>query len=91
MIKSRDLIIGVLLSMVTCAIGSFVFIELFTGMDFYRGLEFYKANGLLGKIITLGAILNLILFFVLLKKNKDIMARGVIFGLILLAIITLFV
>jgi len=89
--KTRDLIIGVLLSIVTCGIGSFIFIELFTGMDFYRGLEFYKANGLLGKIITLGAILNLILFFILLKKNKDIMARGVILGLILLAIITLFV
>ena len=89
--KTRDLIIGVLLSLVTCGFGSFVFIELFTGMDFYRGLEFYKANGLLGKIITLGAILNLILFFVLLKKQKEIMARGVILGLILLTIMTLFV
>ena len=88
--KARDLIIGVLLSMITCGIGSFIFIELFTGMDFYRGLEFYKTNGLLGKIITLGAILNLILFFILLKKNKDMTARGVILGLILLAIITLF-
>jgi hypothetical protein len=89
--KTRDLIIGVLLSLLTCGIGSFVFIELFTGMDFYRGIEFYKANGLLGKIITLGAILNLILFFVLLKKQKEIMARGVILGLILLTIMTLFV
>jgi hypothetical protein len=89
--KTRDLIIGVLLSLVTCGFGSFVFIELFTGMDFYRGIEFYKANGLLGKIITLGAILNLILFFVLLKKQKEIMARGVILGLILLTIMTLFV
>lgn len=89
--KNRDLIIGAFLAIVTCGIGSFVFIELFTGMDFFRGLEFYKANGLLGKIITLGAILNLIIFFILLKKNKDIMARGVVFGMILLTIITLFV
>ena len=89
--KARDLIIGALLAIVTCGIGSYIFIELFTGMDFYRGMEFYKANGLLGKIITLGAILYLVIFFILLKKNKDIMARGVVLGMILLTIMTLFV
>ena len=89
--KSRDLIIGVLLAILTCGIGSFIFIKFFTGMDFIRGLEFYKSTGLLGKIITLGAILNLILFYFLLKNNKDIMARGVVFGMILLTIMTLFV
>ena len=89
--KSSHLIIGVLIAILTCGIGSFVFIEFFTGMDFYRGLEFYRTHGLLGKIITLGAILNLIVFFVLLKKNKDFIARGVILGMILLTIITLFV
>jgi hypothetical protein len=89
--KSKDLIIGVLLAILTCAIGSFVFIEFFTGMEFYRGLEFYKTHGLLGKIITLGAILNLIVFFVLLKKNKDFIGRGIILGMILLTIVTFFV
>ena len=88
---ARDLIFGVLLAIVTCGIGSFVFIELVAGMDFFQGLAFYKNSGMLGKIITLGAILNLLLFFVLLKKNKEIMARGVVLGMILLTMITLLV
>lgn len=88
---TRDLIFGALLAMVTCGIGSFVFIELVTGMDFFDGLAFYKKNGMLGKIITLGAILNLLLFFALLKKNKEIMARGVVLGMIILTMITLLV
>jgi hypothetical protein len=50
-----------------------------------------KLNGYLGKIITLGAILDLILFYVLLKFNKELMARGVVLALIALTLITLFV
>lgn len=88
--RNLDLYWGVIMAVVTTIIGSFIFIELFAEMDFFRGLLFYKSHGLLGKIITLGAILNLILFFVLLKRNKDLMARGVIFGMILITIITLF-
>lgn len=88
---ARDLIFGVLLAIVTCGIGSFVFVALVAGMDFFDGLAFYKYNGMLGKIITLGAILNLLLFFVLLKKNKEIMARGVVLGMIILTMITLLV
>ncbi len=89
--KNLDLFWGVLMAIITTAIGSFIFIELFAGMDFVRGLLFYKSHGLLGKIITLGAILNLILFFVLLKRNKDLMARGGVFGMIFLTVITLLI
>jgi hypothetical protein len=48
-----------------------------------------KSQGLLGKIITLGAILDLIAFAILLKLNKDSMARGVILAVLVLTIITL--
>jgi hypothetical protein len=89
--KNLDIFWGILMAVATTTIGSFIFIELFAGMDFVHGLLFYKSHGLLGKIITLGAILNLILFFLLLKRNKDLMARGVIFGMIVLTIITLFI
>ena len=89
--KYRDLILGGLMAVIASVIGSFIFIELFAGMDFVRGLLFYKSHGLLGKIITLGAIVNLILFFVLLKFNKDLMARGVVFGMILLTVVTLLI
>lgn len=89
--RNLDLIYGALMSLVLSAIGSFIFIELFTGFDFIRGIAFYKLHGLLGKIITLGAVLNLVLFFMLLKWNKDLMAKGVILGTIILTIVTLLV
>lgn len=87
--KQRDLIIGMLLAVVASLLGSFIFIKFVAGLDFVNGFLFYRANGMLGKIITLGAALNLALFFVLLKKNKEMMARGVVLGMFLLTIITL--
>lgn len=87
----RDLIWGVLMAIVASALGSFIFIEFVAGLDFGNGFLFYKSHGLLGKIITLGAVLNLIIFFILLKYNKDLMARGVILGTIILTVITLLI
>jgi hypothetical protein len=80
--KYRDLI---------SVIGSFLFVIFVAGLDYIYGIQFYKSHGLLGKIITLGAVVNLILFFFLLKLNKDLMARGVILGMIILTIVTLLV
>lgn len=89
--KNIDLIWGVLICFLVTILGSYIFIEVFAGYPFVNGVAFFKSHGLLGKIITLGAILNIILFFILLKFNKDLMARGVILGMILLTIITLVV
>ena len=87
----KDLILGVLMSVAASVLGSFIFIEAFTGFGFADGIAFYKAHDLLGKIITLGAILNLILFFIVLKFNKELMARGVVLGMFILTIITLII
>ena len=54
------------------------------------GVESMKSEGKLGKLITLGSILDLVAFGVLLKLNKDIMARGVVLAVIIITIITLF-
>ena len=43
----------------------------------------------LGKLISLGAILNVLVFFVFIKKNQDQRAKGVLLFTIFLAIFTL--
>lgn len=53
------------------------------------GLEIMKTQGNLGRLVTLGTILDLVLFSILLKFNKDIMARGVVLSVIILTVITL--
>jgi hypothetical protein len=50
-----------------------------------------QAEGKLGKIITLGTVLDLGVFWALLKLNKEFMARGVILAVIVLTLITLLV
>lgn len=89
--KLRDLIIGFAIGILASLIGSYLFITLVMKNDFVLGLNYIKSQGYLGKIITLGAILNVMVFFILLKFNKEIMARGVILATIILAILTLFV
>jgi hypothetical protein len=49
-----------------------------------------KSQGSIGKLITLGSIINLVIFGVLLKLDKEMMARGVVLSVIAMAILTLF-
>jgi len=88
--KKSDLFIGVLIGLVTAFIGCFLFIVLFTSMGFLEGYKSIQAQGNIGKLITLGALLNMGIVFLLFKKNKEVMAKGVILSIFLLTIYTIF-
>jgi len=85
-----DLLYGFLIGLLTSLIGCYAFIIFFTEYTFILGYQIIKAQGNLGKLITLGAVLNIIVFFGLLRFNKDMMAKGVILTMIIVTIITLF-
>lgn len=87
--KKTDLLIGLIIGIAAAFLGTLVFLELFTDYGFTKGVTLLKQEGQLGKVITLGTILNLILFFILLKFKKEMMARGVVLATIILAIVTL--
>lgn len=89
--NKKDLILGFLIGFATTLLGSYIFITIFTKFKFIAGIQIMKSQGNLGKIITLGSILTLIAFGILLKMNKEMMARGVVLSVIALAIITLFI
>lgn len=86
--SKKDVFIGLLIGLVTATIGCVLFIFFFTEARSIEDLKLVRAQGLMGKLITLGAIFNLIAFFILLKFEKELMARGVILATILLAILT---
>lgn len=46
-------------------------------------------EGLIGNIIALGALMNLLVFFVFMKKNQYYRARGVILATLIAAILIL--
>lgn len=88
--NKKDLLIGFIIGIITCFIGMFLYITIAMHTDFSTGIQTMKNEGHLGKIVTLGAILDLIAFGILLKMNKELMARGVVLAVILLTIVTLF-
>jgi len=85
-----DILIGFFIGILVCVLGVFLFITFFTDFDFMSGIQSMKSEGKLGKLITLGAILDLVAFGILLKMNKELMARGVVLAVICIAILTIF-
>lgn len=88
--NKADLPIGFIIGIISSILGMFLYITLVTHNDFLTGMQLMKNEGNLGKIVTLGSILDLIAFGILLKMNKEIMARGVVLAVIALTIVTLF-
>ncbi|QIH39290.1 hypothetical protein G7A72_10910 [Flavobacterium sp. Sr18] len=89
--NKKDLLLGFLIGIAATLLGSYIFITFFTEFKFIAGIQIMKSQGNLGKLITLGSILTLIAFGILLKMNKEMMARGVVLAVIALAILTLFI
>ncbi|WP_445455873.1 hypothetical protein [Flavobacterium sp. HNIBRBA15423] len=89
MIQKKDIFIGLLIGLIGAFLGTFIALQIFTKQGFIEGFKIMKNAGMIGKVITLGCVPNLLVFFLLLKKNKDIMARGVVLAMFLLVIITL--
>tara|TARA_R100001369_G_scaffold38462_1_gene64198 strand:+ start:58580 stop:58861 length:282 start_codon:yes stop_codon:yes gene_type:complete len=86
MIK-KYVLVGFLIGLITNVAGIFFYILIFSDMELEATLQHAQQNDYLGKIISLGAILNFFPFFVFLKKNQMYHARGVLLATVLMAII----
>lgn len=87
----KDIFIGFLIGILTSLLGSYLFITYYVKADIATGIKTIKEYGYLGKVITVGTVLDLIAFGILLQLNKELMARGVILAVIVLAVSTLFI
>ncbi len=87
----KDLIIGFFIGLIFTVLGCYLFLKFYTQYEFIEGINAIKSEGYLGKLIALSAVLNVLAFFVLLKFNKEIIARGIVFATIFLAILTMFI
>ncbi|MFV5687075.1 hypothetical protein ACM55M_00425 [Flavobacterium sp. ZT3R25] len=86
-----DLLTGFVIGILASILGSYLFITFFTEFNFVNGMYIMQSEGKLGKIITLGSILDLVAFGILLKLNKELMARGVILAVIIMTLLSLFI
>lgn len=88
-IEIRDHIIGFITGLLADAIGILAYILIFSQYSIYDTLldAFYK--GYLGKLILLGALLNLAVFFFFIHRYENERARGVLIATALLAVVIL--
>jgi len=85
----KEIIIGLLVGLIANSIGLFLTATILgNGDDFLTVIKAAAAEGFLGKLISLGAILNLAAFFIFIKKKQDYRARGVLLMTVFVAVFT---
>lgn len=91
MIK-KEVFKGFLVGIIATIFGLVFAIQIFGSSDDYSLVvkEAIK-EGFLGKMMSIGALLNLGAFFIFLKKKQDYRARGVLIATVLVFILTMVV
>lgn len=86
MIK-KEIFIGFITGLLSNIIGMLVYILIFSELTLRDTLVESAEKGFMGTLITAGAILNFLPFFVFLKKEQTYRARGVLMASILAALV----
>lgn len=88
MIK-KEVFIGFLVGLIANVLGLLLAIQLFgNGDSFENSIKSALAEGFFGKLLSIGAILNLAAFFIFIKKKQDYRARGVLLATVFVAVCT---
>lgn len=85
----KEILIGLIIGLVANMAGTYLYIYFFSKDSLENTLEMALKNDLLGSLIALGAILNLLAFFVFIKKRQYFRARGVVFATLIAAMVIL--
>ncbi|OIQ27362.1 MAG: hypothetical protein BM564_12765 [Bacteroidetes bacterium MedPE-SWsnd-G2] len=87
--NKKELLIGCVVGLIANSFGLIFSIQIFGETDDYGAtIKQALAEGFFGKLVSLGALLNLIAFFVFLKKNQDKRAQGVLLITVIIALFT---
>lgn len=85
----KEIFIGMFVGLIANAMGLFIAASLLgQGDDFTTVIKAAANEGFLGKLISLGAVLNLVAFFVFIRKKQDYRARGVLLITVFIALFT---
>lgn len=82
----KEIIIGILTGIAANTLGVILYILAFSDKGIDATLQQSMAEGYFGKIVTLGAVLNLIAFFIFIKKKQDYRARGVLLATLFIGV-----
>ena len=85
----KEVFIGLIVGLIANIAGSYLYIYFFSDYSLEETIKNALIQDVFGNIIALGAILNLLVFFIFLKKNQFYRARGVVLATVVSAIIIL--
>jgi CDP-diglyceride synthetase len=86
----KELIIGFVVGLIANTLGTLLYILIFSDLGISEAFKAAEAQGYLGSLLALGAILNLIAFFAFLRIRRDQRAKGVLIATLLTALIILY-
>lgn len=90
--RKKEILIGIVVGIIATLIGMF-FYSMYSAstsnLTQETAIKVFIEQGKLGYLVSIGAILNLLAFFIFLKRKQDYRARGVLLATILTAIIVL--
>jgi hypothetical protein len=82
--SKKHILLGLIIGLFTAIVGMFLFLEFFTTYSFVEGWKIMKYQRQTGKLIAIGAVPNLFVFFALLKFDQEMTARGVVLATIII-------
>tara|TARA_B100001057_G_scaffold87833_1_gene83783 strand:+ start:9942 stop:10232 length:291 start_codon:yes stop_codon:yes gene_type:complete len=93
-LRNRNLFIGIISGIIANFLGFLVARLMLTGessvINLTNVINQSYDDGLLNKLISLGALLNLLIFFFFIKTNQDTKAAGVLISTIMIALLTIY-
>ena len=92
--RNRNLFIGIISGIIANFLGFLLARLMLTGefsvINLTNVVKQLYDDGLLNKLISLGAFLNLLIFFFFIKTNNDTKAAGVLISTIMIALLTIY-
>ncbi|MGB3142899.1 MAG: hypothetical protein WBB24_02230 [Maribacter sp.] len=86
----KELFIGFLVGIIANTIGTLLYILIFSEFSISETYNAAVAQGHVGSLLALGAILNLVAFFAFLRIKRDNRAKGVLLATIVSALLILY-
>lgn len=86
----KEILIGFAVGIIANTIGTLLYIVLFSDLSITETFQAAVQQSHIGSLLALGAILNLVAFFLFLRIRRDNRAKGVLIATIITALVILY-
>lgn len=84
--KILNFLLGLVIALLLAYIFGSLIMSYWLKMSVLESMQAFKINNVWGKALSMGAIPNILLFYILLNRDNYMAARGVIFSFVFIAL-----